>query len=58
MITLADAAIALGMPARGELSTAEDISDDGWITSLGALLMVLQTATGAISLALWYLELQ
>ena len=48
-ITSADAAIALSMAVCGKYDPATDVSDDGRVTSLDAL-MILQAAAGAVSL--------
>ena len=48
-ITPADAAIALRLAATGAHDDAADVSGDGSVTSLDAL-MILQAATGAIIL--------
>jgi subtilisin family serine protease len=48
-ITSADVAIALGMAAHGEWNADADLSGDGHVTSLDAL-MILQVAAGRISL--------
>ena len=48
-ITPADAAIALRMAVRGEYADAADVSRDGRVTSLDAL-MLLQAAADAITL--------
>jgi hypothetical protein len=49
VITPADAAIALELAASGEYDPAADVSGDGRITSLDAL-MILRAATGCINL--------
>ena len=48
-ITAADAAIALQLAVSGEYDTAADVSGNGRVTSLDAL-MILQAAAGAITL--------
>ena len=48
-LTPADAAIALRMAVRGEYADAADVSGDGCVTSLDAL-MILQAAGGTINL--------
>ena len=48
-ITPADTAIALGLAASDVYDPAADMSDDGKVTSIDAL-MILQAAAGAIEL--------
>ena len=48
-LTPADAAIALAIAASGAHDDAADVSGDGCVTSLDAL-MILQAAGGAIEL--------
>jgi hypothetical protein len=48
-ITVADAIIALEMAVRGEYSADADVNDDGYVTSLDAL-MILQAAAGSIEI--------
>ena len=48
-ISTADVAIALSFAARGECDPAADVSDDGQVTALDAL-MILQAAVGTIEL--------
>jgi len=49
ILTPADAAIALRMAVRGEYADAADVSGDGKVTSLDAL-MIMQVAAGVITL--------
>jgi len=46
-ITVAYTIIALEMAVRGEYSADADMDDDGYVTSLDAL-MILQAAAGSI----------
>ncbi|CAD6491864.1 MAG: hypothetical protein ANIMEMIM_00233 [Candidatus Argoarchaeum ethanivorans] len=49
-ITPTDAAIVLGMAVRGKYDANADVSGDGKVTSLDAL-MILQAAVGAMDLS-------